>query len=208
MKKTTRLVHYLPHLYKHLQLERVFEQIQAEVDKVYPKGLFLLPYQDPELGRKIFGSALNLVQAVAHKACMPWNELNTETHDPRTGEMTCKDGRRRSCGDLYSLARYYFPGTTYAEVFRHLEGLYQKKQIGAFFCTDVKKRVYMNWDQGYRHMCQYKGVYMFQTEWDHPMGCNLLLEHYGEPLIHLRPENVDSMLLPHDPLREKIARLP
>lgn len=80
-----------------------------------------------------FSTLPDLIEAVFGGEYVTFNKDN---------KVQCYSSRR-SLGDLYQLAKYYFPETTAKQVQLHLLKLIKEEKIRFWFCTDIDKRVYM-----------------------------------------------------------------
>lgn len=67
---------------------------------------------------------------------------NVFTFDIKRKRIHCRNNARRSLGDLYSLALYYFPETTFRDIVEIVSDLIITRRLNYSYCGNVNKYVF------------------------------------------------------------------
>lgn len=108
-----------------------YEQVELELKSQYPKGLHLEGYSHYSMQLKEFLMKLLPVS---------WGygaQFNTFHGD----ELQCMKNKRRSQGDMWLIARTYYPNVTLREVRQTLLSI-PSNWISMSYCSTVKKQVF------------------------------------------------------------------
>ena len=65
-----------------------------------------------------------------------------DTRNPRWDDIQCHRGARRSQGDLYLIARYYYPELTFKEFREILFDIVSNDYYNTSYCGTINKRVF------------------------------------------------------------------
>jgi hypothetical protein len=73
---------------------------------------------------------------------------------PNCNRKQCRDGARRSAGDIYRIAKYYDPDIDIFSVMRILYNMATSDKVSSGYCSTIHKRVF--------HRSEY-GIYLSGT---------------------------------------------
>ena len=87
-----------------------------------------------------------------------------------TGNIQCRKRHSRSQGDLFLIARYYYPDITFEKVRSELFNIVDAGRASTLFCSDINKRVF------------YSRAYLYGDEYGEDMIYN---DEYGLKLSQI-----------------------